>query len=137
MSRISLYQVLVQDANSVASGSLGDLGIKEDFIYAGEVDTPEGDAFLILRFGPVSPGVYPVTTGPAFVWAYRRDSADYLDIDAVLKRVRELFTSLEAHETPEGWILEIHWTGDSDDFADDVYHAIARSASFTVVASGR
>lgn len=137
MSRTYLYQALVQDANSVVSGSLGDLGIKGGNVYAGEVDSPEGDAFLILRFGPVSPGIGPVNIGPAFVWAYRRDSADYLELDVVLKRIRDLFTAIEAQATAEGWITEIVWLGDSDDFSDDVYHAVARNASFTIVASGR
>lgn len=137
MSRTYLYQTLVDDANSTSPGSLKSLGVTGNHIYAGEVDSPEGNAFIILRFGPVAPGMGSVNSESATVWAYRRNSADYLDLDALCKRIRKLFTSIEARQTLEGWITQIEWLGDSNDFPDDVYHAITRNASFTIIASGR
>lgn len=135
MSRVYLYQLLKEDAQSTDPGTLGDVGAKPN-LYAGEVDTPEGDTFLILRFGSITPGVDPVTSSALAVWAYD-NSKDYTRIDNMLKRVRTLLEQTEAQKTSTGWITCIDWEGDSDDLADDTYHRITKNSSYTLIDSGR
>jgi hypothetical protein len=137
MSRTYLYQALVADAVSIAPGSLGDLGLNPGHIYTGEIDSPEGDLFLVLRFGETTPEIAPVNSGSTIVWAYERQSGDYLRLDKVLKRVRTMFIGIEAQKTNEGWITEVRWLGDSGDLADDIFHAITKNSSYNVIASGR
>ena len=137
MSRTYLYQALVDDADATALGSLGSFGLESSHIYAGDVDTPRGDYFLILRFGPMNRGMDTVNSQTISVWVYDRLNSDYDIIDGMLKRIRWLFEIIESQKTSEGHILEISWDGDSDDLSDDIYHAIARNASFTLVDSGR
>lgn len=136
MSRTFLYSVIKQDSLSTAPGTLGTLGLQADNIYVAGMDTPKGDVFLTLRFGEMRRGFGASNRASAVVWAYDRDK-DYLRIERMLFRVRELFEAVEAQKTAEGWITCIRWEGDSEDLADDVFRASARNSSFTVIDSGR
>lgn len=136
MSRTFVYSLLKTDANSTSLGSLGDIGLKPDNIYGAGVDTPQGEVFLAIRFGAQGPGHGPSNKGLFTIWAYDRNS-DYLRIDQMLKRCRELLDSVSAQKTTEGWITTIDWESESEDLADDVYRASARNATFAIVSSGR
>lgn len=134
MSRTTVYQVLSTDADSSAPGSLGDIGLKKDNIYVSGKDTPEGEVFLLIRFGVRRRGYGGSYPGEVVVWAYDRNN-DYLRIDRILKRIRDILTAVEARKTPEGFITTIRWVSESEDLSDDVYRASARNTLFEMVSS--
>ena len=136
MSRTFLYQTLADDADSVAAGTLGAIGLKSANIYTSGIDSPAGDVFLIIKFGGAEPGMAAVNRTNVTIWAYDKDK-DYLRIERMLKRIRQVFESIEAQQTAEGWITAIEWTGDGDDLYDDVYRASTRNTAFRVTDSGR
>jgi hypothetical protein len=136
MSRTYIYQILKQDANSTATGTLGYIGLSPANVYTAGVDSPKGDVFVTVRFDESSPGFGGSNRTNIRVWAYDRDR-DFLRIERMLKRIRTLLESVEATKTTEGWITTIKWTGDSPDLHDDIYRASARNSEFTLVDSGR
>jgi hypothetical protein len=136
VSRTKIYGILKQDASATSAGTLGAIGLAPGHIYAGGVDSPQGELFVTIVFGDSQPGFGDVLRTNVTIWAYDRDR-DYLRIEAILKRIRLLFESLDAAQTTEGWITSIRWTGDSGDLSDDVYRARARNADFMMVDSGR
>lgn len=136
MSRTYLYQKLVTDAQSIAAGTLGAIGLKAASVYASGIDTPEGELFIIIKFGDMQRGMAAVSRTNVTIWVYDRNK-DYLRIEQILKRIRQMFESVEAQATAEGWITSIEWTGDSEDLVDDVYRASTRNSAFRVTDSGR
>ena len=136
MSRVYIYNLLRDDALSSAPESLGQLGFEADWVYAGDTDGPEGDRFLILRYGTATRGMGAVNRTNFVVWAYERNK-DHDFVARVLKRVRDLLEGVEAARTEVGWITRIEWAGDGEDFYDDAYRAPGRNSGYQLIDSGR
>lgn len=99
-------------------------------------DAPEGERFLVLRWGVTSPGIGRVNHVTLSVWAYNRQ-ADYGPISDVLKLVKaQLETLPGAVMAPGESVLAVRSGGDSDDLYDDGYRAYTRWCSHTITASG-
>lgn len=111
------------------------LGINEDTIFAGDIDTVDQTPFVNLRWGVTNPGVATVNDRGLVVWVHDQPN-DYFRVDQILRRVRELLTSIYALKTGTGWITEIRWLTDSDDLSDDGNHTILRQASYSIIGSG-
>lgn len=114
---------------------LRDLGVTEESLVAGDVDTPMMRPFVNLRWDDVSPGIGTVDTRRLIVWVHDEPN-DYERIDAILRRARIILLGLESARTTHGWLTLIEWNGTSPDLSDDGHGTITRNSSFTLVGSG-
>lgn len=87
-------------------------------------------------FGASSFQGNPVRQQGLTIWVYDAPG-DYTRIDKIVRRIREILTDVVAERADDGWITQIDWAGDSGDLYDDIYSAIARTSSFSVISSGR
>lgn len=137
MSRTLVYQILHADALLTTAGSLGALGVLPTAIGAAEsVDSPKSHPFLTMRWGTLSKGVGATHVQFVDIWAHNKDR-DYLLIDTILERVKDLLENVEAAQAPEGWITRIEWQSGSSDLRDDGYDTVTRNSTFKVVGSTR
>lgn len=127
--RTVIAQALMNDA------TLAGLGITSEGVYAGDVDTPQERPFIQLRWGQTTPGLDTVDNRVLVVWVHDRPG-DYIAIDAIVRRIKDIFRSLEATQHASGWILKIEWVTDSDDLTDDGHGTITRTTTHNLVASG-
>jgi hypothetical protein len=138
--RAYLFQAVGEDPE------LNALGYSLANGYTGQApDSPPGDLFWVLRWGPEIFGVpaargrAKVTSREVSLWAYDRQT-NFDAINACIKRWQQLLDSLEAVRTGagpnDGWITATYWEGDGEDGYDDVYTAQFRSSSYTIVAGG-
>jgi len=129
-----------------ADAELNALGYSAANGYATEApDSPPGGQFWVLRWGvegigvPSARGRGKVTSRDVTLWAYDRQQT-FDRVNLMLKRWQALLDALEAVRTGsgpnDGWITATSWLGDSEDGFDDVYNALLRSSSYTIVASG-
>lgn len=114
---------------------LNGLGVDEDSLFAGDIDTVDVRPFVVLRWGSTSPGVSTVNRRVLTVWVHDTPS-DYGRIDQIMKRVRVLLESMFAFPTENGWISEVEWVGDSDDLTDDGNQTILRQGNYAIIGSG-
>ena len=121
----------------VASPVLAALGLSEARISPNfSPDAPEGDRFLILRWGTTTRGIGPVNRVRLQAWMYNRQP-DFGPISDALLEIRlRLPTLAGARMSSTEAILAIDYEGDSDDLYDDGYRAHTRWCSHTITASG-
>jgi len=115
---------------------LNSLGITRDSINSGDVDTPSQRPYIVFRWGETNPGVDVVRQRSLVVWVHDRPN-DYDRIDQIIKRIRDVLTSIAAQRTDTGWISSIDWTLDSGDLSDDISRTIIRTSTFNIVGSGQ
>lgn len=127
--RTVIAQALMNDA------TLAGLGITSAGVYSGDVDTPQERPFIQLRWGQTTPGLDAVDNRVLVVWVHDRPG-DYTTIDSIVRRIKEIFRSIEATQHDAGWILKIEWVTDSDDLTDDGHGTITRTTTHNLVASG-
>lgn len=116
---------------------LNGLGFNEENIFnSNDVDTPIVRPFMVLRWGLTTEGMDVVRVRSLTVWIHDQPS-DYSLIDSGLERVRALLTNVIGTYTGDDdkWVLQIDWTGDSEDLSDDVQTTITRNSSYSVVGS--
>lgn len=100
------------------------------------VDGPEGDRFLVLRWGTTTRGIGAVNQVRLQVWVYNRQP-DYLPIVQALKVVKAALPTLAGVRMAAGEsVLAVEYGGDSDDLFDDGYQCYTRWCSHTITASG-
>lgn len=127
--RSLVAQAILTDAQ------LRTLGVTEEALHAGDVDTPPTRPFVQLRWDETGVGIGAVDTRRLVVWAHDEPN-DYERIDAILRRIRVVLTALEAVQTTHGWLTLVEWNGNSPDLADDGHGTITRNSTFTLVGSG-
>ena len=99
-------------------------------------DGPEGDRFLVLRWGITNRGISVVNQVRLSVWVYNRQP-DFGPIADALKAVKATLPTLAGVVMAPGEsVLAVDYTGDSDDLYDDGYQAHTRWCSHTITASG-
>lgn len=116
---------------------LNGLGFNEENIFnSNDVDTPIVRPFMVLRWGLTTEGMDVVRVRSLTVWIHDQPS-DYSLIDSGLERVRAILTNVIGTYTGDDdkWVLQIDWTGDSEDLSDDVQTTITRNSSYSVVGS--
>src|SRR6185503_10982863 len=74
---------------------LNSLGITRDSINSGDVDTPSQRPYIVFRWGETNPGVDVVRQRSLVVWVHDRPN-DYDRIDQIIKRIRDVLTSIAA-----------------------------------------
>jgi hypothetical protein len=120
----------------IGDATMNGLGIVGANAFAVDVDTPQTRPFLQLRWGVVTPGIAVVNRRFLVVWCHDKPG-DYSRIDQMLLRLRALLPTIVGISDSSGSVVDIEWTGDSEDLSDDGHGTIARTASFTVVGSGQ
>jgi hypothetical protein len=129
--RQAVYGVLAGDTVLAGLG-YGPAGIYPNF----SPDTPAERLFIVLRWGPITPGVGGAHSGDLGVWAYNRDE-DYGPIEAALQRVRVLLEPFPGTRIPSGGaFLGVDWGGTGADLFDDAYQAWTRPENYTITESG-
>lgn len=129
-ARETVYALLTTDEQLI------NLGIHADTVWNIEaVDNPErGKPFLVTAWGTTPrPPFQAARSRELTVWAHD-EGADYLRIDAILERVRQLLEGL----TDQGGITQVDWEGASGDLYDGGFRTITRNFGFRVIgADGR
>jgi hypothetical protein len=116
---------------------LNGYALNEQTVYNNnDWDTPKERPFMVLRWGATSLGMGVANVRALQVWIHD-EPANYTNIDKALERVRELLANQTASftGTANKWVIQVDWSGDSDDLFDDVQRTIARYSSFSVVGS--
>jgi hypothetical protein len=103
-------------------------------------DSPASNlmVFAVIRWGNQQPTPGADTTvRPVLMslWVYNREK-DFAVIDHILKRCRDIFSSLVAQVSDGAAILGFDFQESSEDLRDDNYDAVARSETYKIVASG-
>lgn len=127
---------LVYDRVRDLPGLLG-LGYERDAVYPNQApDSPDHQRFIVLRWGPGTPGIAPAHTVDLALWVYNRDP-DYGPIGDALAMVRPVLLDLPGTRLPGGrGVLGCIWGGSGADLHDDAYNAYVRSESYALTASG-
>lgn len=126
-----IYDTLTQDT------ILNGLGITEDNTFnSNDEDTPQGRPLMVLRWGGASVGLDVVNLRSLTVWIHDKPS-DYSVVDQALERVRTILTAMYGVNAGAAgkWVVEIEWTGDSDDLTDDVQNTVCRNSQYNLVGS--
>lgn len=133
MGRAVVYQLLASDAELVG------LGLPEGNIYASSaVDTPASWPFLILRWQERDVAHTDPELGDVGgewllqLWAHDRGQ-DYMRIDALLERGRQLITGAAQYTAAGETLVAARWAGDSPDLYDDGFRTVTKHADFQVV----
>jgi hypothetical protein len=136
--RAFIAQLLNND--TVPNIGLRALGLPADAVYSAEnVDTPDTTKpFIIIRWTDRQSNFVarraPSRENLVDFWVYDK-RGDYTRIDRMLARISALMDAVVAQPTETGWITQIDWVGDGGDNYDDVWKAIARTATYRVIAS--
>lgn len=127
--RAAVRTAIINDA------TLQGLGLTADAVYAGDVDTPEERPFVVLRWGDTTTGLSTVDSRALTIFV-QDEPNDYELVDAIIRRIRTVLTSLGGTEHETGWFVQVDWAGDSGDLADDVHGTIQRQSRYTLITSG-
>lgn len=136
MASVALRDLVYRSLST--SAALGLTGLTPGGIYpAMTPDSPAERIFMVLRWGPTSPGIGAANSGDLSVWAYDREER-YDRVEEVLKATRPILLGLEAAVLPAGAgaVLGVRWEGAGPDLYDDAYVAWTRYESYRVTASG-
>src|SRR6266511_702474 len=116
---------------------LGTLGITKAGTYSGDVDSPIQRPYIVLRWQEATPGVGRSETRQRGLIIYVHDVYnDYTRIDAIVRRIREVFEAIAGARTESGWVTQVDWVTDSGDLSDDTSKTIMRTTAYNVVGSG-
>lgn len=123
--RAVIRQAIVNDA------TLQSLGVVENGVLSGDIDTPEPRPFLNLKWGTTNPtpfgGVAQQTL--LVIWVHD-DPNDYERIDAICRRLRVLLPSLVGLQDVDDYVSQVTWTGDGIDLKDDGHRTVVRQANY-------
>lgn len=119
----------------VADAMLTTLGVTEAGVIAGDVDTPSARPFVQLRWGQATPGLSTVDNRVLVIWVHDVPG-DYEKIDAIIRRIKQLFQGIAGAQHAFGWITVVEWVTDSDDLTDDGHGTITRTTTHNLVSSG-
>lgn len=121
----------------VATPGLETLGYTEEVILPNFTpDAPQGDRFMVLRWGVTTPGLAQVNQVRLAIWAYNRQP-DYGPISDALKLVTSSLAKMAGIVMAPGEsVLAVRSEGESDDLYDDGYRAYTRWCSHLITASG-
>ena len=124
-------------AHYLASQGLQGLGFTEENISPNfSPDSPQGDLFMVLRWGITIPGIGAVNRVRLSCWVYNRQP-DYGPIADALKVIRDILPGLDNQVmSPTEAILTVNFEGDSEDGYDDGYRAYTRYSTHNITASG-
>lgn len=135
--RSYVFSLLTTDA------TLNGLGITAASTFiTHDTDTPQMRPLMILRWQRADPGLrgddaYASSNFRRLqVWVHDAPG-DYDRIDQVLKRVRDVLTSVHAQYTGTSyeWVSQTRWEGDSEDLRDDDAGTITRNSQYLFVGS--
>jgi len=124
MSRATLRNILANDATMqtyIAS---------DDWYAFSAPDTPPNDTFAVMRWDATIPDVGPGSHNVT-LWVYDV-LGDYSRVDAIIARAKDLLAAAVHVSGPDGFITQAQWTGDSQDFSDDVYERVVRTSTYRV-----
>ncbi len=127
--RAMIRQLLISDP------TLQSLNVVPEAVFMGDADTPQERPFIQLRWGGTTPGIGGVDRRALITWVHDRPG-DYTRIDAILRRVRQLYDQVAGAEHESGWTSQIDWVNDSDDLSDDGHGTITRNTTHTLIGSG-
>jgi hypothetical protein len=134
--RAIIYNALVSDP--VLSAVMADRwttarGVDAELDQAAGFERPFG-TFRIVN---TTPGVSRTFLRSLEVWIHD-DAGSYARIDPLIRRVKDLLTSLEQiyHVETDSWLQQCSWVADSPDLFDDARRTNTRMASFQLVGSG-
>jgi hypothetical protein len=129
--RTMIYHALANDA------TLRSLGVDANAFYAGDIDTPDERPFVNLRWGLTQavPSIGAVAPRQLAIWVHDTPN-DYARIDAIIRRIKQIFAGLVGARHELGYITVIEWNGDSDDGKDDGHGTIFRSTGHSIIGSG-
>lgn len=119
--------------------TLNSLGITANSVFTThDVDTPQVRPMVILRWGLTDNVLNhsPIASRALQVWVHDAPG-DYERIEAVLRRIRTLLTSVSAQNAGEqdAWVSEIRWDRFSEDLSDVDAGTITRNGDFTITGS--
>lgn len=127
-----VFQLMATDSQ------LNALGVTVDSLFTqNDTDTPQMRPYVVIRWGDTDPGLdgtYAINIKDFQIWVHS-GPGDYAPIDAILLRLRQLLTGVEAANTGAGFITQIEWQGESDDLSDDAQGTITRYGEFHLVGS--
>lgn len=132
--RVKLYDALKNDVPLTALG-FGDGRI----LTQHDKDTqPTEGAFIVIRVAEAVPSPfknYPSNQRRVQFWVHDRPS-DFEVIDDAIARLKEIMNGLENTQvTGGGWITDVRWEGDSQDFPDDEARTITRYCQWLITGS--
>lgn len=116
---------------------LRSLGINLDTYYTGDpdVENPALKPYVVARYLQRTAGVGE--SRPQGVTFYVHDRPnDFLRINRIIFRIRQVLTALGPTKTDTGWITQVDWQLDSDEISDPDTRTILRQTTFSIIASG-
>ena len=118
---------------------LNGLGITEATLHTNHnVDTPNIKPFVVIRYLATPQATFkgsPVNSRIVQFWVHD-EPGDYHRINSVLRRIKDILPALEGQEDPDGgYIMDVLWQGNSDDFTDDEAKTITRNAQYQITGS--
>jgi hypothetical protein len=131
--RALIFQTLSTDP------ALNALGINANTIHTNHnADTPNDTPFIVIRYLATPQAEFkdsPVISKPIQFWVHDTPG-DYFRINQILKRLRVILSTLETQGDPDGgYITDVLWQGNSDDFYDDEAKTINRYAQYQLTGS--
>lgn len=126
--RSVVYQALSTDAGLLALTST---------LLTGDVDTPAARPFVNLRWGLRNPGLSRTFTDRQDLAIWIHDAPnDYGAINQIVKRIREVLTSIEDQSDAGGHVTMSQWLFDSGDLVDDGHRTITRNTNYQIIGRG-
>lgn len=121
----------------VATPELAAVGLNEETILPNFTpEGPQGDHFLVLRWGGTTPGIGNVNQVRLACWVYNRQP-DFGPIIDAIKAINVRLPSLAGNVmAPTESVLAVDYEGQSDDLFDTGYRAHTRWCSHLITASG-
>lgn len=132
MSRTAVFQALKNDPQ-LATMAPGGVFVN----YSMDQTPSRNKRFLLLRWE--EPRFSPVLRkGPQrlTVWAHSpvQFSTDFVELDKILDRVKDVLTSMEHVDGGDGYIVtKVDFTGGGGDLRDGGYETITKNSAFEVL----
>lgn len=129
MSRAAVQALLEGDA------ALHALDLQASAIYGSSaLDTPPDEVFAVIKWEETVAAFGNRGGQSLVIWVYDRGTTDYVRLDKITRRLRELILGAEHLVGLDGMTLTCAtWNGFSGDLFDDAWDAITKNVSFTVV----
>lgn len=115
----------------VSDPTLQGLGVVEEGVLSGDIDTPQPRPFLNLKWGTTNPAPFGGVAQQSILTIWVHDAPnDYERIDSICRRLRVLLPSLVGLQDTDDYVSQITWTGDGQDLKDDGHRTIVRQANY-------
>lgn len=118
----------------LADATLQSLGIVNgNHVLSGDVDSFAVRPFINLKWGTTNPAPFGSAAQQTILVAWVHDDPnDYERIDAILRRLRTIMTSLVGLPDVNDYVSQAAWTGDGPDLKDDGFRTIVRVGNYTL-----